>query len=148
MMPRFWVLTDHTRREVVLVLRGTMSLNELAVDLTCDPADFRLHTMYPKHPRSPAEDDELDAFDEELENIPGSFPMDISTPLVTLPLTRTVSRGSTSSEDDGIYQVHGGILKMARVMGSRGKPVHIAVKRALRRNEGYSQHPLFIISIF
>jgi hypothetical protein len=30
-MPRFWVLTDHARRQVVLVFRGTMSLNELAV---------------------------------------------------------------------------------------------------------------------
>ncbi len=30
-MPRFWVLTDHARRQVVLLLRGTMSLNELAV---------------------------------------------------------------------------------------------------------------------
>ncbi|PVF95748.1 hypothetical protein CPB86DRAFT_787758 [Serendipita vermifera] len=39
-MPRFWVLTDHTRRQVVLVIRGTMSLNELAVDLTCEPMDF------------------------------------------------------------------------------------------------------------
>ncbi|KAI1788937.1 alpha/beta-hydrolase [Ganoderma leucocontextum] len=41
-MPRFWVLTDHVRKEVVLVIRGTMSLNELAVDLTCDPAPFIL----------------------------------------------------------------------------------------------------------
>lgn len=34
--PRFWVLTDHGRRQVVLVVRGTMSFNELAaVGLTC-----------------------------------------------------------------------------------------------------------------
>ena len=45
MMPRFWVLTDHARREVVLVIRGTMSLNEVAVDLTCDPAPFELHSF-------------------------------------------------------------------------------------------------------
>lgn len=30
-MPRFWVLTDHNRKQIVLVVRGTMSLNELAV---------------------------------------------------------------------------------------------------------------------
>jgi len=34
-MPRFWVLTDHTRRQVILILRGTMSLNEVAVVITC-----------------------------------------------------------------------------------------------------------------
>ncbi|CAE6535724.1 unnamed protein product [Rhizoctonia solani] len=39
-LPRFWVLTDHGRKQVVLVLRGTYSLNELAIDLTCDPAPF------------------------------------------------------------------------------------------------------------
>ncbi|EEB96845.1 hypothetical protein MPER_03944, partial [Moniliophthora perniciosa FA553] len=40
LMPRFWVLTDHSRGQVVLVLRGTMSLNEIAVDLTCDSEEF------------------------------------------------------------------------------------------------------------
>ncbi|KAF8760049.1 Lipase (class 3) [Rhizoctonia solani] len=30
-LPRFWVLTDHGRRQIVLVLRGTYSLNELAI---------------------------------------------------------------------------------------------------------------------
>ena len=29
-IPRFWVLVDHSRREVILILRGTYSLNELA----------------------------------------------------------------------------------------------------------------------
>ncbi|CDZ98595.1 Predicted lipase/calmodulin-binding heat-shock protein [Phaffia rhodozyma] len=39
-LPRFWILTDHRRQEVVLALRGTMSLNELAIDLTCDSSLF------------------------------------------------------------------------------------------------------------
>jgi len=39
-LPRFWVLTDHARKQVVLVLRGTYSLNELAIDLTCEPMAF------------------------------------------------------------------------------------------------------------
>ena len=30
-IPRFWVLVDHSRREVILILRGTYSLNDLAV---------------------------------------------------------------------------------------------------------------------
>ncbi|KDN38893.1 hypothetical protein RSAG8_09174, partial [Rhizoctonia solani AG-8 WAC10335] len=39
-LPRFWVLTDHGRKQIVLVLRGTYSLNELAIDLTCEPVHF------------------------------------------------------------------------------------------------------------
>ncbi|KAJ3519608.1 hypothetical protein NM688_g9276 [Phlebia brevispora] len=140
LMPRFWVLADHARREVVLVLRGTMSLNELAVDLTCDPADFRLNepSTVDTAPEDIDEDAVLDAFEEQLDNIPGSFPMDLSTPATGHTLRRTRSLCSTSSEDDGVYQVHGGILKMAKAMGSRGKPVHITVRHALKRNEGYN----------
>ncbi|KAG9038563.1 hypothetical protein FRB95_000784 [Tulasnella sp. JGI-2019a] len=40
-LPKFWVLTDHGRQQIVLVLRGTMSLNEVAIDLACDIAPFR-----------------------------------------------------------------------------------------------------------
>ncbi|KAG8851974.1 hypothetical protein FRB96_008989 [Tulasnella sp. 330] len=40
-LPKFWVLTDHGRQQIVLVLRGTMSLNEVAIDLACDVAPFR-----------------------------------------------------------------------------------------------------------
>lgn len=145
LMPRFWVLTDHARREVVLVLRGTMSLNELAVDLTCDPADFRIHVTPPSDDPSVDEDAELDAFEEQLENIPGAFPMDLSTPIAVHPLRRTRSRCSTSSEDDGTYQVHGGMLKMAKAMGSRGKPVHIIVRHALKRNEGYGKRSIQLL---
>ncbi|KDQ14214.1 hypothetical protein BOTBODRAFT_110458 [Botryobasidium botryosum FD-172 SS1] len=38
--PRFWVLKDHSRKQIVLVMRGTFSLNELAIDLTCEAAPF------------------------------------------------------------------------------------------------------------
>ena len=163
-MPRFWVLTDHVRQEVVLVIRGTMSLNELAVDLTCDPAPFFLPradrapsgptevppTAHPEpkpeshHRKEPS----VDEMDEELENIPGSFPfpMDLSVPFprsrknteksgqsAPLPRSRLVSE----SGDEGAYIVHGGMLKMTRAMGGPGRPVHVAVRDALRRNKGY-----------
>ncbi|KAG8754175.1 hypothetical protein FRC14_005314 [Serendipita sp. 396] len=93
-MPRFWVLTDHARRQVVLILRGTMSLNELAVDLTCEPVDFEPH------------------------------------------ISRRIRRQSTASLRSP-YLVHSGMLRMAQVMGSNGKPVHSAVRKALRLNRGY-----------
>ncbi|TFY55041.1 hypothetical protein EVJ58_g8499 [Rhodofomes roseus] len=160
MMPRFWVLTDHVRREVVLVIRGTMSVNELAVDLTCDPVPFELHSFPPSPARGTSKgkgrepntaEEDADAvwseFDEELESIPGSFPMDIST-----PAPRKKPRQETPTESEGggnarrerkesettTYLVHGGMLKMARAMGAPGKPVHVAVRDALKRNRGYS----------
>ncbi|KAI0772559.1 alpha/beta-hydrolase [Trametes elegans] len=160
-MPRFWVLTDHVRREVVLVIRGTMSLNELAVDLTCDPAPFTLpradttssrppsHSSPLSHPPEtiPEPVETVDEQDEETENVPGSFPfpMDLSVPF---PRTRKESEQSSKpfprarvpseSADDAVYVVHGGMLKMTRAMGAPGKPVHVAVRDALRKNKGYS----------
>jgi hypothetical protein len=47
-----------------------------------------------------------------------------------------------TAEDDGdatTYQVHGGMLRLARAMGSKGKPVHEAVSTALSRNRGYGE---------
>ncbi|OCH93230.1 alpha/beta-hydrolase [Obba rivulosa] len=168
LMPRFWVLTDHARREVVLVLRGTMSLNELAVDLTCDPAPFELDPSIFATSRSHsrlrkvASEDMLrggkgkgrgardegysswSEFEEELENIPGSFPVDFST---AVPDPRERAAGASTESlpslpstgpDEQQHMVHGGMLKMARAMGAPGKPVHVAVRHALKKNHGYS----------
>ena len=156
MMPRFWVLTDHARREVVLVIRGTMSLNEVAVDLTCDPAPFELHSFPPsptghkgkgKGRDSVDEDTVWSEFDEELESIPGSFPIDMSTPPSNkspsreqpepAPAGEGRARRERKESETTTYLVHGGMLKMARAMGAPGKPVHVAVRDALRRNRGY-----------
>lgn len=152
LMPRFWILTDHGRREVVLVLRGTMSLNELAVDLTCDPVEF--HVKSSGEPQAD-EQEELDAFNEQLESIPGSFPLDLSTPPPS-PIhgrgrahSRRPTGGSTFSEVGDSHKAHGGMLKMARVMGGKGKPVYIAVRHALKQNDGYSEFRLvtdFLVS--
>ncbi|KAI0751660.1 alpha/beta-hydrolase [Daedaleopsis nitida] len=168
-MPRFWVLTDHVRQEVLLVIRGTMSLNELAVDLTCEPAPFVLpttdHSHTPRQPSQSSSQTELqsdpkqqthrrnpswDEMDEEIENIPGSFPfpMDLSVPFPrsrkntekSRPNGTPFPRSRVASEigDEGAYVVHGGILRMTRAMGGPGKPVHVAVRDALKKNKGYS----------
>ena len=112
-----------------------MSLNEVAVDLTCDPADFELRTV-PKHSVHFQSSDSEDP-DEE---IPGSFPVDMSTPSPSGHRGRTRVRSDVSFADDsGVYQVHGGMLKMALAMGGKGKPVYTAVREALRRNRDYSK---------
>ncbi|KAK7051324.1 hypothetical protein VNI00_004824 [Paramarasmius palmivorus] len=113
LMPRFWVLADHSRGQVVLVLRGTMSLNEIAVDLTCDSEEFEPATT---------------ETDEEMESpVPGRF---------IFPRTRS-RRSSNATLPSGRYHVHSGMLRMARAMGEVGKPVQLAVHEALYKNPGY-----------
>ncbi|TFK56264.1 alpha/beta-hydrolase [Heliocybe sulcata] len=125
LMPRFWVLRDHGRKQVVLILRGTMSLNELAVDLTCDPEEFE--------PASTARGDDI----QEEGEIPGSFPIDVQMHSFRAQQRRQRTISTTSTLGGNKYQVHGGMLRMARAMGGKGKPVHVAVKDALKRNPGY-----------
>ncbi|KIO03045.1 hypothetical protein M404DRAFT_146492 [Pisolithus tinctorius Marx 270] len=125
-MPRFWVLTDHDRRQVVLVLRGTMSLNELAVDLTCVPVEFipswgvSGEDKYHHDTHSPS-DNKVPAANAGRPQLP----------------RRPSLRSYPSLDRRPRYHVHGGMLRMARVMGEIGKPVHRAVANALSRNPGY-----------
>lgn len=38
--PRFYVVTDHPRKTIILVLRGTLSVGDVAADLTCESVPF------------------------------------------------------------------------------------------------------------
>jgi sn1-specific diacylglycerol lipase len=129
-MPRFWVLTDHGRSQIVLVLRGTMSLNELAVDLTCEPVEFEPAST---SLQSTTQDD--DASDQRASmRMPSHFPFPTTSSFRRFP-RRSIS--SISSLSQPRYQAHSGMLKMARMMGELGKPVHRAVQDALRNNPDY-----------
>ncbi|KAG5642612.1 hypothetical protein DXG03_002482 [Asterophora parasitica] len=114
MMPRFWVLTDHSRGQVVLVLRGTMSLNEIAADLTCEAEDFEPATTTPLS-------------EEEQHPVPGQF----ASPSMSQP------HSSASSTASPHYHVHSGMFRMACAMGDIGKPVQLAVQEALHSNPDY-----------
>jgi hypothetical protein len=111
LMPRFWVLTDHSRAQIVLVIRGTMSLNEIAVDLTCDAETFQPASTPPSR-------------DQDDNPLPGQF---------AFP---SISEKEVSAEETK-YHVHGGMLKMAKLMGDVGKPVQLAVLDALHHNPDY-----------
>lgn len=91
---------------------GTMSLNEIAVDLTCEPDTFQPASTPP-----PSEADE--------NPVPGQF----AFPAVS-------EKENTS---DRVYHVHGGMLRMAKAMGDVGKPVHLAVLEALYNNPDFGQ---------
>ncbi|KAG8901237.1 hypothetical protein FRB99_005463 [Tulasnella sp. 403] len=108
MLPRFWVLTDHLRQQVVLVLRGTMTLNEVAIDLACDVTPF-----------SPAK---------------MSSPPPADTTSESSSRTGTPPPADASQSE---YQVHQGMYALAKFMGAPGKPVQKAVAHALEQNEGY-----------
>ena len=126
LIPRFWVLTDYNRGQVVLVLRGsflhhqpvsesneipgTMSLNEIAVDLTCEPELFEPATSCAPQDAPPA--------------VPGDYRFPETGP-------------PPEAMDSPIYHVHSGMLRLARAMGDVGKPVQLAVQNALHHNPGF-----------
>ena len=98
---------------------GTMSLNELAVDLTCEPVEFE-----------PASSNSADDH--------GS---DAKVPFPESGWCHSRRRSFLSSTTQrSRYHVHGGMLRMARVMGEIGKPVHLAVMDALSRNPDYGSY--------
>lgn len=96
---------------------GTMSLNEIAVDLTCEP-----ETFLPAGP--PEDEDDLPYHDDA--PLPGRF---------VFPGQETPK--PSGKEVVPIYHVHSGMLRMARAMGDTGRPVHAAVKEALFHNPDY-----------
>jgi hypothetical protein len=134
-MPRFWVLTDHSRKQIVLVFRGTMTLNEVAVDLTCEPEEFE--------PASSADDEEEEISDNEDSNTlvgDGMLGSTLHVPNTTRKCRSASFMSVNSFEETHRYLVHGGILKMSLAMGAPGRPVFTAVEEALSRNPDYGKY--------
>jgi hypothetical protein len=119
LMPRFWVLTDYLRQEVVLVIRGTMSLNEIAADLTCESEWFEPAKTPPP---------------SEVPPLPGQFRFPTKQPT-----------DSTRRAQGNRYHVHGGMLKLAKAMGDVGKPVQVAVMEALYANPDFGQCISYVV---
>lgn len=94
-----------------------MSLNEIAVDLTCDA-----ETFWPASTPSSTEQD------DHILTSQFAFPS-LSE--------KEVTREETTGEPE--YHVHGGMLKMAKLMGDVGKPVQLAVLDALHNNPDYGE---------
>ncbi|KAG0233650.1 hypothetical protein BGW42_007323 [Actinomortierella wolfii] len=90
--PRYYVLDDAASKQIVLVLRGTKSLHDLMVDLTCDAADLVLD-----HETAESDDDIYDQDEDDDDH--------------RLNNTRRRCRKRP-------YKVHAGFLKAARTMAS------------------------------
>jgi hypothetical protein len=89
-----------------------MSLNEIAVDLTCHPEPFQ-----------PAETDFLEEIDSSDSYVPGRY--------------REHKERQQQEMKTPPYFVHSGMLRMAKAMGDVGKPVQVAVLEALYHNPGF-----------
>jgi sn1-specific diacylglycerol lipase len=109
-----------------------MSLNELAVDLTCIPAEFA-------PARTPKD---LTEQEPEEAQMPGyaHFPTQTASRSRPKPNSRGRVKAVQEEKHDGpIYHVHGGMLRMSKLMGGHDKPVHSAVRDALRKHRGYGE---------
>lgn len=112
-----------------------MSLNEMAADLTCEPEDFVPAVTTAE---------EL----EPISGLPCTFPT--SNEAHGLPNSTMKYHFPTDNSplQPQIYQVHSGMLRMARAMGENGKPVHLAVLDALYRNPDYGAFLCFVLFFF
>lgn len=96
-----------------------MSLNELAVDLTCHPESFQ-----------PAQTQGLDIDEEDdirEHHTPGNH-------------TPRMFGESEQEGNQSPYHVHSGMLRMAKAMGEIGKPVQLAVQEALYHNPEFGKN--------
>ena len=110
--PRFYVVTDHPRKTIILVLRGTLSVGDLAADLTCESVPFNF-------------DVEVKArMDQTLAASKGDGK----------------EKGAKSLFLDETTQdlCHEGMYITAHEIGVRGRSVHRSVASALAANPGYS----------
>ncbi|TKY87123.1 hypothetical protein EX895_003800 [Sporisorium graminicola] len=107
--PRFYVVTDHPRKTIILVLRGTLSVGDLAADLTCESVPF--------------------VFDAEVQRN-----LDARS---ASGKGEKASKFVGGQEPPG-QLCHEGMYITAQEIGARGRSVHRAVAAALSANDGYS----------
>lgn len=134
--PRYYVVTDHGNKKIILVLRGSLSLGDIAIDLTCESANFEVNsedqedvaptTMFlDEEGPEPAQD-----FSEEAIKERQAKTMAEAEAKQNKPQSRPHERGE--------YIVHEGMYETAKEIGGPGRPVHRAVRNALLSNPGYN----------
>lgn len=122
--PRFFVITDHPTRSILVCLRGTLSLDDIATDLACEPAPFDERVYWDDAEVASAGRGEVQS-----GVIPGK--------------ARAQVEGSRG------YMVHGGMFEVAVAMGgSPSAPVTRAVAKALEKNTDYGKSVLFLSSCY
>lgn len=121
--PRYFVISDHPHKNVVVCLRGTMSVDDIATDLTCEVADFDTDKYWDDPVPAPA-----------APAPPSSDPVAMDTGAgATSPHGPRKRSGSV----EGAFTVHEGFLEIATAMGGPDGPVTRTVARALKACPGY-----------
>lgn len=157
--PRYYVVTDHTNAKIVLVLRGSLSLGDLAIDLTCESARFEWELWHGDAGLRRQEEEgdtgsevpmaAEDFSSEAAASIAGSAATErFSTvsagtapgpaPREKQPLEDEATEESKEKAPRGSYIVHEGIYETAKEIGEPGRPVHRAIRAALARHPGYA----------
>jgi len=142
--PRYYVVTDHTQRKIVLVLRGSLTLGDIAIDLTCESANFEEQWS-----------DEVKEGDDQIASSSIVDDDDDSeTPAAAEDFSpeaireRAEQRKSEAEErrskpqarqhERSEFIVHEGMYETAKEIGEIGRPVHRAVRRAMLAHPGYA----------
>jgi len=133
-----------------------MSLNEIAVDLTCEAEPFEPASTPTTRLDEEDEDEYGDGDSSDSSplgtKIPGQFVFPSKAKSASEAKGNGKDRGkeaetdlneptSPSHRDQNQHFVHGGMLRLARAMGDIGKPVHLAVMEALYHNPDYGTSP-------
>lgn len=137
--PRYYVVTDHGNKKIILVLRGSLSLGDIAIDLTCESANFEINTTSESNNEQSI--DTLFVDDEE-----GPEPaQDFSPEAIKEREAKILSEVKEKQDNQqsrphkrGEYIVHEGMYETAKEIGEPGRPVHRAVRKALLKNPGYN----------
>lgn len=140
--PRYYIVTDHKAQKVVLILRGSLTIGDIAADLTCESREFH--------------------FPDPESRVRRQSPTSQGTSAVPFPASEaSTSRNSLNQcekyreekyrqyvsqiadndddeADDTKPLVHEGIYETALALGSPYAPVHRAVRLALEASPSYS----------
>lgn len=135
--PRYYVVTDHGNKKIILVLRGSLSLGDIAIVLTCESANFQVHTSESngQKPSEPIFDD-----DEGSEPAQDFSPEAIKEreAKIIAEAKEKQNKQQSRPHEKGEYIVHEGMYETAKEIGEPGRPVHRAVRKALLKNPGYN----------
>lgn len=119
--PRYYILTDHKAQKIVLVLRGSLTLGDIAADLTCESREFHFpdpSVWPPGKPRSA---------------------QPVQSAGVPFPASEASTSVQTSDDSQDIRPlVHEGMYETALAVGSPHAPVHRAVRLAMEASPSYS----------
>lgn len=125
--PRYYIVTDHKARKIILILRGSLTLGDIAADLTCESREFH----FPDPESRPG------AKRAEANGGGSSVPFPASNASTSLHSEKVLG-DQGAHDDEPRCIVHEGMYETSLAVGSPGAPVHRAVRKALEASPSYA----------